>query len=163
MRIDPRKLLALSCMALWIGCSAGPAGTAAISQVSAVDRKTEEADVRRALDDFFTAAERKDWRHIDGLLSRDFSFFSDDLMKLGRAEFLKAMEDDAMEIAKLELQDVSVELSDDAAMAFVKYGVALESSIHGEPYNMLSVETVVYRKEEGRWKMLHNHASIRKL
>lgn len=145
-------------------CLAGCAADAAsVSKASPPDPEAEARSVRRALDDFFTAADRKDWRAIDGLLASDFEFYSDGLMKLDRTQFLDAMREDEMEIAKLELKDVSVLLSEDAAMAFVRYGVDLESSIHGAPYNMRSIETVVYRKEEGRWKMLHNHASIRKL
>ena len=145
-------------------CLAGCAADAAdIAKASPPDWEAETRNVRRALDDFFTAADRKDWQTIDMLLASDFEFYSDDLMKLDRARFLNAMREDEMEIAQLELKDVSVLLSEDAAMAFVRYGVDLESSIHGEPYNMRSIETVVYRKEGGRWKMLHNHASIRKL
>lgn len=140
------------------------------AQVRAADPSTgaalavsEASAVRAALDDFFAAATDKNWPVIDQLLAEDFQFYSDDLLVLDRAEFLAAMKDDSMEIGKLELNEVSVRVSADGQMALVRYKVTLESLIKGEAYNMKSAETVVMRKEGSAWRMIHNHASIKRL
>lgn len=167
------KLLAVAfSLASWGGCATAPknqsAQTApagprpAISEQPA-DMTTEAANVRKALDTFLHAVDVRDWKTVDEVLSADFEFYSDDLMVLTRAEFINAMREDDMKIDKLELKDVKVSLSPDGQMAWVKYGAHLESSMRGAPYNMASVETVAFRKEDGNWKMTHNHASVKKL
>lgn len=123
----------------------------------------EEAEVKKALDKFFHAVDVKDWKAIDEVLAKDFEFYGDDTTVLTRDEFIKAMKDDNMQIDKLQLKNVKVSLSPDGQMAWVKYSAYLESSMRGAPYNMASVETVAFRKEDGNWKMTHNHASVKKL
>lgn len=147
---------------LWVGCSAGTLETLP-AETANPDLVAEKANVKQALESFFAAAERKDWQVLDALIAQDFSFYSDGTMTLDRNGFLEAMKDDSMDITSMELNNVSVSLSGDAKMAFVKYQAAMESSIHGEPYNMSSVETVIFRKESSGWKMIHNHASVKEL
>ena len=176
MNINKLKLafcgfvLSLACVS---GC-ATPAGNtsaqpateqraAAPAQAAKVDTAAEEANVKKALDDFFHAVEVKDWKLVDQVMAKDFEFYGDDSMVLTRNEFITAMKEDNMKIDKLELKDVRVSLSPDGQMAWVKYSAHLESSMRGEPYNMASVETVTFRKEDGSWKMTHNHASVKKL
>ena len=167
MRPEIKNAMILSSLVLLAGCSSGPLEStgegAALAAAPAPDPAAEEANVRQALDRFFAAAERKDWQTIDGLLAEDFEFYSDGTMMLDRGGFLEAMKDDSMDITSLELNNVQVTLSGDAGMAWVKYQAAMESSIHGEPYNMASAETVVFRKESSGWKMTHNHASVKEL
>jgi len=121
------------------------------------------ASVRRALDGFFQAAEKRDWTSIRDFLAPDFEFFTDDAIILDRAGFLRAMQEDSMEIRKFALSDVKVELSPDERLAWIKYRVHLESSIRGKEYNVVTAETVVFRKDGAKWRMTHNHASIKKI
>lgn len=167
--------LALS-LAAWSGCATTAKEPATQSTSAAVgDQRTaaphapeintaaEEANVKKALESFFHAVEVKDWKIIDEVMAKDFEFYGDDTMTLTRDEFISAMKEDNMKIDKLELKDVRVSLSPDGQMAWVKYSAHLESSMRGAPYNMASVETVAFRKEDGSWKMTHNHASVKKL
>lgn len=167
--------LALS-LAAWTGCATpanGPAAqtapaaqgdqNAAAPRAPEVNAAAEEANVKKTLESFFHAVEVKDWKVIDQVMAKDFEFYSDDSMVLTRDEFITAMKEDNMKIDKLELKDMKVNLSPDGRMAWVKYSAYLESSMRGEPYNMKSAETVAFRKEDGNWKMTHNHASVKKL
>lgn len=140
-----------------------PAGPRPTISDKPADVTTEALHVRKALDTFFHAVDVRDWKTVDEVLSADFEFYGDDSMVLTRAEFINAMREDDMKIDKLELKDVKVSLSPDGQMAWVKYSAHLESSMRGAPYNMASVETVAFRKEDGNWKMTHNHASVKKL
>ena len=163
MRLEIKNVTALLALLLLAGCSAGPVESAAPVEEPGPDLVAEEANVKEALNSFFTAAEHKDWQTIDGLLAQDFEFYSDGTLVLDRSGFLDAMKDDSMDITSMQLNNVQVMLSGDAEMAFVKYQAAMESSIHGEAYNMASAETVVFRKESSGWKMTHNHASVKEL
>jgi len=166
--------LALS-LAAWSGCATpakGPATQSASAQgdqraaapsAPAVNAAEEKANVKKALESFFHAVDVKDWKLIEQVIAKDFEFYGDDSMVLTRDEFISAMKEDNMKIDKLELKDVKVSLSPDGQMAWAKYSAHLESSMRGAPYNMASVETVAFRKEDGNWKMTHNHASVKKL
>ncbi len=163
MRFEIKNAVILVGLVLLAGCSTGTVETAAVVVEVGPDLLAEEANVKQALESFFSAAEHKDWPTIDGLLAEDFEFYSDGTMMLDRGGFLEAMKDDSMDITRMELNNVQVTLSGDAEMAWVKYQAAMESSIHGESYNMASAETVVFRKESSGWKMTHNHASVKEL
>lgn len=140
-----------------------PAPAAQSAPRPAADTAAEQANVKKTLDDFFRAVEVKDWNTVEAVLASDFEFYSDDYTVLTRGEFIAAMKEDDMKIDKLELKDVKVNLSPDGQMALAKYSAHLESQIKGEQYNMKSAETVAFRKEDGRWKLTHNHASVKKL
>lgn len=167
-RIKARLILLSSCLSLVFlggGCVKQPANVSAGESAAALAaaRASEEAKVRITLDAFFHAADVKDWNGIEGLLAKDFEFYTDDSLVVSRDEFIKAMKDDDMKIAKFELKNVKISLSQDSQMAWIKYHAFLESQIHGEPYNMMSAETVALRKEGTQWKLTHSHASVKKL
>jgi len=124
---------------------------------------SEHANVRKALDSFFHAVDKRDWKTVEDVLAPDFHFYGDDLMVLDRLQFIDAMRADDMKIDKLDLKDVTINLSPDGQMAWATYRAHLESTMRNSPYNMDSAETVVLRKEQGNWKLTHNHASVKKL
>jgi ketosteroid isomerase-like protein len=130
--------------------------------VSAPSAVEAEREVRAVLDTFFREAAAKNWVALSTLLADDFEFFGDDAVVVGRAEFLKAMQDDSMDIESLQLADVKVTASRGADLAIAKYRLNLRSSVQGKPYNMTSVETIGFRRESGNWRLVHNHASIQK-
>ena len=138
-------------------------GAAPITRAQAQDLSLERAAVEQALHAFFDAAQTKNWASVDSMLASDFQFYSDSALTLDKAAFIAAMKDDDMDVGQLALQDVTVALSNEGDFAWVKYRAHLESTIKGRPYNMMSVETVIFRKERGGWKMVHNHASIKGL
>jgi ketosteroid isomerase-like protein len=144
------------CIPIIIACAGSDSKTAETS------RQVAAASVRGALDSFFEAAGAKNWESIGAMLAPDFEFYTDDAIVLDRAGFLKAMQEDSMDVQKLQLSDVKVELSPDELLAWVKYRILLQSSIKGKPYNVATAETVVFRKDGGKWQMTHNHASIKK-
>lgn len=169
-KLQKIKLLALALsLTSWYGCATAPqpqtasAETAPAKSQPAADVGAQKAIVKERLDSFFHAVDVRDWKTVEDVLAPDFEFYGDDLMVLSRDEFLKAMRDDNMTIDKFELKDVKVSLSPDGQMAWVKYHARMESRMRSGPYNMESAETVAFRKEDGSWKMTHNHASVKKL
>lgn len=173
MKLTKQKLRLVSAalsLAACLGCairakesSTPPTPAVAAQRAAVVDGAAEEAGVKKVLDGFFHAVDVKDWNAVENVLASDFEFYSDDYTVLTRDEFIAAMRGDDMKIDKLEISDVKVSLSPDGQMAWAKYRAYLESSIHGEAYNMKSAETVAFRKEGGQWKLTHNHASVKKL
>jgi len=137
------------------------AAIAPTSSVNGQNVATEKVVVEQALLSFFDAARKKEWPRIDALLAPDFHFFSDSALVLDKPGFMTAMMDDGMDIDQLDLKDISVMLSSQDNVALVTYRAELKSAIKGRPYNMMSVETVVFRKDDQAWRMVHNHASIK--
>ena len=137
---------------------------AAIAPMPSVNGQTaamEKAVVEQSLISFFDAARKKEWPRIDALLAPDFHFYSDSALVLDKSGFMTAMMGDSMDIDQLDLKDVAVMVSSQDNVALVTYRVELKSAIKGRPYNMMSVETVVFRKDDQAWRMVHNHASIK--
>lgn len=133
------------------------------ARAAVTDTTSERVNVRKALDRFFYAVDKKDWKMVEEILAADFQFYGDHLMVLNRSQFIDAMREDDMKIDKFDLKDVTIDLSPDGQMAWARYRAHLESTMRDGPYNMDSAETVVLRKEQGNWKLTHNHASVKKL
>lgn len=138
-------------------------GGAGCSRTAEAVYDVEAPRVRTALDSFFDAVAARDWPRVEALIADDFEFYGDDLMVLSRAEFIKAMRDDDMNIRKLELSQVQTTISDDGRLAWVKYRAYLDSDVKGQAYRMNSAETVAFRREGHQWRMTHNHASVREV
>jgi ketosteroid isomerase-like protein len=152
-------------MRLLIGLTvaAGLAGCAGLALSS--DRGVDEAArVREVLDAFYRAVDAKDWAAVKATLDDDFEFFSDDTVAIGRDEFIKAMKDDDMAISRLEFSKLKVEAPEGSAIAWAKYHARIDFRLRGKPTSVATVETCVFRKrDQDRWRMVHNHASVRKL
>lgn len=153
-----KTVMALLLGVLLLSACSSPAEQKAQSQAAEA-----ELSAKRALSDFFAAVDKRDWERVEQLIASDFEFYTDDSTTLNREEFIKAMKEDDMKIAKFELKDLKISLSQDQQMAWAKYHAYMESSVRGQPYNMMSAETVALRREGGYWKLTHNHASIKRL
>ena len=116
-----------------------------------------------AINDFFAAADERDWHRVEALLATDFKFYSDDALVLDRAEFLLAMKEDDMVIDSLVLSHMETVVSDDLSLALVRYSLDLKSRVNGSRHDVRTVETVVLRrdtKNPTRWQFVQNHASL---
>jgi ketosteroid isomerase-like protein len=57
-----------------------------------------------------------------------------------------------------------VEATEGSPIAWAKYHARIDFRIRGKPSSVATAETVVFRKgNDSRWRMTHNHASVRKL
>ncbi|HKR13059.1 MAG TPA: nuclear transport factor 2 family protein [Pyrinomonadaceae bacterium] len=92
------------------GCNHSARETA---RATVADTASERANARKALDSFFLAVDKKDWKTVNELLADDFQFFGDDLTVLNRSQFIDAMRTDDMKIDKLDLKDITINLSPD--------------------------------------------------
>ena len=121
-------------------------------------------DVRKALEDFFESVEQRNWDVVEEMMSEDFEFYSNDLLKFNRSEFIGAMKHDEMQIDLFEMKDVEVDAPINGRLAWAKYRTRLVSKNEKSPIDIEAIETVVFRKlDNGKWVMCHNHATVKDL
>lgn len=123
----------------------------------------ESARVREALDNFFRAAQRRDWDAAAELMSSDFEIYTDDAQGYPKAEYVRVLKQDDLVVEHMELKDVDIRVSGDGQMAWAKYRGLFRCTSQGKPADVETAETLIFTNERGAWKMARAHASIKPL
>ena len=121
-----------------------------------MSRDTREADVRRANAAFYDAFQRRDLRAMEELWARETEVTCVHpgwLALRGRAAVMKSWQQILGHAGTPEItcSEVLVSLYEDAAAVLCREGVT------GQPPAL--VATNLFRRERGRWCMVHHHAS----
>lgn len=145
-------------------CVLGIVGTPSINARDAiVDRAGETARVKQVLDQFFSAAKKRDWDAVADLMATDFELYTDGAAAFSKQAYVKVLKEDDMELAHMELKDMEIRVSGDGQMAWVKYRGLFKSISQNHPSNVETVETLIFMRESGQWKITRAHVSIKSL
>lgn len=133
------------------------------SRNTRVDQAAETVQVRKVLDQFFSAAKKRDWDAVAQLMSTDFELYTDGASAFNKQAYAKVLKDDDMQVTDMELKDMEIRVSSDGQMAWAKYRGLFKSTIHNQPSNMETAETVIFKKEGEQWKITRSHVSLKPL
>lgn len=121
----------------------------------------EQSKVKSALDNFFAAAGKQDWNKVGGMLTEDFEMFTDEVTILNKYEYIKALKQDNLRVAQMQLKDLRIEVSAQGQMAWCRYHGFFHISAGPQSSFVETAETVVFRNENSGWKLVQAHASIK--
>lgn len=124
-----------------------------------VDQDAEAARVKKVLDQFFSTAKNRDWDAAAGLMSTDFELYTDGASNYSKLEYVKALKSDDLEVAHMELRDMEIRVSSDGQMAWTKYRGLFKMISHNKPSNVETAETLIFKREDGQWKITRAHVS----
>jgi ketosteroid isomerase-like protein len=127
----------------------------------------ESAKIRDLINEYFLLAKTKEIEKIDGFLHSAFTKFGDsppyDRRDYERALMLEQLQFASISDYDFKIEDMSIEIQGDMAMAsFLLHSSGMivdDYSFRGTTINNKSRATVVLRKVNGQWKMLHQHLS----
>jgi ketosteroid isomerase-like protein len=128
-----------------------------------VDPAAETVQVRKVLDQFFSAAKKRDWDAVAQLMSTDFELYTDGASAFNKQAYTKVLKDDDMQVTDMELKDMEIRVSSDGQMAWAKYRGLFKSTIHNQPSTMETAETLIFKKEGVQWKITLSHVSLKPL
>lgn len=151
---------ALLLLLLGAGLVQAACGGGAASPPSA-DTAAEAARVRAAIDQFYGAAQRRDWDAAGEMMSAEFELYTDEAAGFDKPTYVRLLKEDDLVVEHMELKDVEVQVSPDGRMAWSKFRGRFRHTSHGTPSEVETVETLIFRNEGGRWKIAHAHASVK--
>lgn len=122
-----------------------------------------ETSVRAALDQFFEVSKEQDWDEAGKLMSDDFLMLGDGAQVYDKAQYVKLLKEDNLLLLKHELQNFKIGVSKSQDLAWMTYKGYFESQTHGKFGRVNTVETLLFRNENGKWLMFRAHASIQEL
>ena len=128
-----------------------------------VDQAAETARVKKVVDQFFSAAKKRDWDAAAELMSTDFEIYTDGASGFNKQAYVKVLKDDDMELAYMELRDMEIRVSSDGQMAWAKYRGLFKSTSHNQPSTVETAETLIFKKEDEQWKITRAHVSMKPL
>jgi ketosteroid isomerase-like protein len=127
----------------------------------------ESAKIRDLINEYFQLAKTKEIEKIDEFLHSAFTKFGDsppyDRRDYERALMLEQLQFASISDYDFKIEDMRIEIQGDMAMAsFLLHSSGMivdDYSFRGTTINNKSRATVVLRKVNGQWKMLHQHLS----
>ena len=145
-------------------CVFGLAGTPATNtHPTVVDQAAETARVKQVVDQFFSAAKKRDWDATAEFMSADFELYTDGASGFNKQAYVKVLKEDDMELNSMELRDLEIRVSSDGQMAWCKYRGLFKSTSHNQVSNVETAETLIFHKEGQQWKIARAHVSLKTL
>ena len=124
-----------------------------------VDQNAEVLRVKKVLDQFFDAARKRDWDAAAEFMAADFELYTDGASGFNKQAYVKVLKEDDMELAHMELRDLETRVSSDGQMAWTKYRGLFKSTSKNQESNVETVETLIFKREGGQWKITRAHVS----
>ena len=158
----PYMLLGLLLSAVPSIAAAHPSA-ASVSPVMSADRQvsaTAQSTPAAAVDAFHTALKKGDKKSALLLLSEDVIIFESGGVESNRTEYESHHLSADMEFSAATVRTpVSEIVIEDASMASVMRVENIKGSFRTRPVNSRSVETMMLRKIDGIWRIVHIHWS----
>lgn len=133
------------------------------TRATMTDAAAESVRVRQVVDQFFSAAKKRDWDAEAELMSKDFELYTDGASGFSKEAYLKVLKEDDMQLASMELRDMEVRVSSDGTMAWCKYRGLFKATIQKQPTTLETAETLILKREGEQWKITHAHVSLKPL
>jgi ketosteroid isomerase-like protein len=128
---------------------------------------SDPAAIRDLINKYFQLARSKEIESIPDFFDRRFTKFGDsppyDRRELDRALMLEQLQFASISDYDFTIEDLRIEMVGDAALAtftLASTGIIVDDySFRGTAVNNRSRATIVFCKDDGGWKMLHQHLS----
>jgi ketosteroid isomerase-like protein len=143
-------------------CLAAVAGTSC-SQMAARgshQNPTREAAVRHVMDVFFAESLRQDWDAVGRVMTDDFEIFTDDAIRYRKQEYVDLLKADDLRLGRYRLDDLHIGVAASDDYAWMTYRGYFESTSHGKFSRVATLETLMFRKDSGEWKLFRAQATI---
>ncbi|HSR51002.1 MAG TPA: nuclear transport factor 2 family protein [Acidobacteriota bacterium] len=127
------------------------------------EKGSDKEQIQQVIESFFTLSEEGDWDAVGELLSDDFEIYTDQATAIAKPEYMQLLKADDMFLLEWKIADLEIQISADGSSAWSKYRGRFRSTIGGAPDLVETVETLIFTKVSGHWKISHGHASIKSL
>ena len=119
----------------------------------------KNSDIKDSLTDFYDAFNNKKSKVIEDCLSDDFSYFTDNCHVQNKSDFISFIQSNDWQGESFQLEELKIRRSESDDYAFATYRTKFEGISGGTKIRFQAIETVIFRVEQGEWKILHLHAT----
>ncbi len=119
----------------------------------------ENAVIEKRLTNYYDAFNAKKWNDVEEFLSDDFSYFTDNCTVHNKSSFMSFMRSDDWQGIDFRLEELEIKMSASNDLAFATYSTQFEGTSGETKMKFQAIETIVFKLEEGEWKILHFHTS----
>jgi cytochrome c peroxidase len=124
-------------------------------------RTTAEGQVRQVIDQFYAAAQRRDWDGAGALMAHDFEINTDGAESYGKKAYIALLKEDDLVVERMALRNLTVEVSSDSRMAWATFHGYFEMTQHGARHDVQTAETLILSRRGDRWEIVRAHASVK--
>lgn len=136
--------------------AACPAGLSASSPGAA-----DEEEVRAFVHSFFDLLQRRDWDAVGRRFADDFVLYTDQAAVFPKGAYVDLLKQDDLVVESWKLDGLEVRVSADGSTAWSRYRGSFRCTSHGQRADAETAETLVLRRGQASWVIVHAHASVR--
>lgn len=114
-----------------------------------------EIQLKKYLDAF----NYKKWDEFGGHIDDDFKYFTDTCVIQNKEEFISYLSRNSWDASGYTISDLSVTSSKNEDLAIASYKAEFTGIDAGEKLTLKAIETTVFSKRNGGWKIIHSHTS----
>jgi ketosteroid isomerase-like protein len=145
-------------------CVFGIAGTPSThTRAPIVDQAAESVRVRKVVEQFFSAAKKRDWDAAAEFMATDFELYTDGASGFSKQAYVKVLKEDDLQLVNIELRDTEIRVSSDGQMAWGKYRALFKGISRNQPSTAETAETLIFKREGEQWKITRAHVSLKPL
>jgi ketosteroid isomerase-like protein len=133
------------------------------TRATIVDQAAETIQVKKVVDQFFSAAKKRDWDAVAEFMSTDFELYTDGASGFNKQAYVKVLKADDLQLVNIELRDMEIRVSSDGQMAWGKYRALFKGISHNQPSTAETAETLIFKRESEQWKITRAHVSLKPL
>jgi len=118
---------------------------------------TEE--IKRTLLDYYEAFHKKEWDKFAGYLTDNFRYFTDKTTILNKEKFVDFLSKDEWQSNDYKVYDIDIHVPNGCDTAWGTYKTSFTGIFREKEMTVTAIETSVFVKENGGWKIGHHHTS----
>ncbi|MBS1902237.1 MAG: nuclear transport factor 2 family protein [Bacteroidetes bacterium] len=121
------------------------------------------SEITALLHSYYEAFHRRDWDAFARPLAAGFRYFTDHATIQSRDAFVSCLKNDPWEPVSYSMSELAIIVSASNDVAYATYCMQFDGRMSGTVMSIRALETAVFERTAGEWKLVHFHSSNKEL
>lgn len=116
-------------------------------------------EVKKTLLDYYEAFHNKQWDKFADFLTGNFLYFTDNTIEMNKENYVDFLSKNAWQGKSYSVDNIEIHSSGDGNFAWGRFRTKFYGTENNTELTITAIETTIFEKSEGRWKISHHHTS----
>ena len=119
----------------------------------------ETGEIKKTLLDYYEAFHNKQRDRFADFLTGNFRYFTDNTIVQDKEKFVDFLSKNTWQGESYSVDNIEIQASGDGNFAWGRFKTQFQGTENNTELTITAIETAIFEKTEGRWKISHHHAS----
>jgi ketosteroid isomerase-like protein len=116
-------------------------------------------EIKKTLLDYYEAFHNKEWDKFSDQLTENFRYFTDKATILNKEKFVDFLKKDTWQGKSYSVDNIEIHAPEAGDFGWGTYKTMFTGTDNNTEYTITAVETSIFEKSGGSWKISHHHTS----